>query len=301
MMNRQIVIALFSAFLFSVLIPLPAPAAENPAATPKDHGDVIVLPNVVYGHKDGMGLTFDVLKPTKNANRAGVLVMMSGGWRSHWYPPYEMYRKSKSNNGRFATLVSHGFTVFFVWHGSSPKYKVPDAVADVRRAVRYIRHHAASFEIDPDRIGVCGASAGGHLALMLGTTGDVKPEKPKDAVDKTSGRVAAVVAYFPPVDLRMMAGPNKRFPALDFNPKLAADVSPFLHVTEDDAPTLLIHGKKDKLVPVSASMRIHEAFQENNVPTELMLIDNAAHGFRGKQAHRAAAALADWFEKYLLR
>ena len=110
-----------------------------------------------------------------------------------------------------------------------------------------------------------------------------------------------MVAYFPPVDLRMMVGPNDRYPALDFDAKLAKDVSPFLHVSDDDAPTLLIHGDKDKLVPISASTRIHEAFTGKKVPAELMVIKGAAHGFRGKLANRAAVALADWFEKHLLK
>ena len=130
-----------------------------------------------------------------------------------------------------ANLVDHGYTLFIVRHGSSPQFKVPDAVADVRRAVRYIRLNAAKFDVDPNRLGVCGGSAGGHLSLMLGTASDEGDKKAKDEVDRTSDRVAAVVAYFPPVDLREWVGTKiDKFPALDFDKKLADSISPILFV-----------------------------------------------------------------------
>lgn len=262
--------------------------------------DYEFIHDVIYGRKAGMALTFDVVKPRENANGIGVLCMMSGGWVSSWRPTHEMFGTSSRTGGRFATVVDQGFTLFLVWHGSSPVFKVPDAVDDVRRAVRYIRLNAEEFGVDPDKLGVFGASAGGHLALMLGTNADEGDPNAEDEVDRQSSRVAAVVAYFPPVDLRRIVGPNDDFPALDFDPEQAEAVSPIVHVTNDDAPALMIHGDKDRLVPVRNSEQIHQALTDAGVESEFIVIEGADHGFYGGHAQTAAQALTDWFEKHLV-
>ena len=257
-----------------------------------------ITPDVIYGHKAGMALTFDVIRP-KEPNGAGVMFMMSAAWVSGWIPPESLVDAEAPARGQlFGRLVDHGYTLFIVRHGSSPQFKVPEAVADIRRAARYIHLNAEKFGVDRKRIGVCGASAGGHLSLMLGTTADDGDSKSEDPIDRTSNRVAAVVAYFPPVDLREWVG-DERFAALDFDPKLAEAVSPLLHVTPDDAPTLLVHGDEDGLVKLDNSERIRDAFQEENVPCELIVIEGAGHGFPGDTGQRASHALVDWFDKYL--
>lgn len=257
-----------------------------------------ITPDVVYGHKAGMALTFDVVRP-KEPNGVGVLFMMSGGWVSVWMPPQTLLDVKPPNPFQFFHgLVDHGYTLFIVRHGSSPQFKVPEAVADVRRAVRYIRLHAADFKIDPNRIGVCGGSAGGHLSLMLGTASDDGDKDAKDEIDRVGNRVAAVVAYFPPVDLRQWIG-DKRFPALDFDPKLAESVSPLLHASKDDPPTLLIHGDKDDLVKLDNSERIEAALKKEGVECQLIVMPGAGHGFGSEQGKQASEALIDWFDKHL--
>jgi acetyl esterase/lipase len=264
---------------------------------------VDITPDVVYGHKDGMALTFDVIKPKANANGAAVIFMVSGGWISTYNPPAQMAT-------RFQELLNKGFTVIAVRHGSSPKYFIPEIVADVRRAVRFIRFNAKRWSVDANRLGVFGGSAGGHLSLMLGTASDNGDTNAKEDFLKESDRVAAVVAYFPLVDLRPIVrginpqptgGTGDRFPALNFEKEKASDYSPIVHVSADDPPTLLIHGDKDDLVPVSNSKIIYEAFQKNNVKTQLIIIEGAGHGFRGDDAKRASAAMVSWFEQTLLK
>jgi acetyl esterase/lipase len=262
------------------------------AATLHAENGVKITPDVIYGHKDGMALTFDVFRPEANANGAGVLFMVSGGWVSRWSPP-------ERSMARFKAFLDKGFTVFAVRHGSSPKYKVPEALSDVRRAVRYVRANSETLGVDENRLGVFGGSAGGHLSLMLGTASDEGKTDGEDAIEKTSNRVAAVCAYFPPVDLRQIVGPSDRFPALDFDPKDADSVSPILHVSPDDPPTLLVHGDKDDLVPISNSERIHAEFQKHNVTTEFITLPGAGHGFRGEDGEKAMTAVVDWFSKYL--
>lgn len=262
-----------------------------------------IIPDVVYGHKDGMALTFDVLKPKTGANGAAVLFMVSGGWISAWAPPQQTAT-------RFASLLDKGFTVVAVRHGSSPKYVIPEIVEDVRRAVRFVRHNAAKWGLDAERLGVHGGSAGGHLSLMLGAASDNGNPNASEEFLRASSRVASVVAYFPPVDLRPLArGLNPardgsvldRFPALNFEKEKGADYSPLVHVSPDDPPTLLIHGDKDPLVPVAASHIMYEALQKNKVESKVVIIEGAAHGFRGEDATRATAAMVAWFEKTLLK
>ena len=152
--------------------------AQAPARQPS------VTTDVVYGHKeDGLALTLDVHRPAR-PNGAGLISIVSGGWQSsvelaqifaQAYPP----------------LIEKGFTVFAVTHGSWPRYPLSSIVADMRRSVRFIRQHAKEYGVDPSRIGVFGNSAGGQLALLLGTTGDSGDPSATDPVLRESSRVAA--------------------------------------------------------------------------------------------------------------
>jgi len=255
---------------------------------------VEIIPDVVYGHKHGMALTLDVYKPKQNDNGTGILFMVSGGWRSRWRPP-------EQNIGWIKPMLDKGFTVFAVRHGSSPKYVIPEIIEDVRRSVRFVRLRAKEFGIDPERLGVAGGSAGGHLSLMLGTASDNGDANSKDEILRISNRVAAVVAYFPPTDIRPWINKLPDYPALNFEEEKGAACSPLLHVTSDDAPTLLIHGDKDELVPLEHSEKILAEFKKHKVASELMVIKGAGHGFRGDDGKRASEALVDWFEKHLLK
>ena len=136
---------------------------------------------------------------------------------------------------------------------------------------------------------------------MLGTASDEGDKKGEGrSRPQASDRVAAVVAYFPPVDLREWVG-DKRFPALDFDKKLAESVSPILFVTTDDPPTLLIHGDKDDARDDQQQRRIQAAFKKEGVPCELIVEHGAGHGFAGQQGEEASAALIKWFDKYLVK
>lgn len=262
-----------------------------------------IIPDVVYGHKDGMALTMDVLKPKSGANGAAVIFIVSGGYVSDYTPPQELAGRSL-----FKDLLGKGFTVIALRHGGSPKYLIPEIVADVRRGVRFIRFSARQWGVDPNRLGVFGGSAGGHLSLMIGTASDNGDTNAKGEFMKESDRVAAVVAWFPPVDMRPLArglnAPNdgsvgSRFPALNFEKEKAADYSPIVFVTPDDAPTLLIHGDKDTLVPISNSQIIYEAFQKNKVRSNFVTIEGAGHGFQNEAATRSNALTVAWFEQTL--
>ena len=287
-MNRSLFVVLF---LLSAIL---SPASAEDWRT--------IAPDVIYGHKAGMALTYDVVKPAK-PNGAAVLFMVSGGWVSTWAQPDAVVRTEKPGAPNlFEKIVDRGYTLILVRHGSSPYFKVPDAVADVKLAIRHIRAHAADFGVDPARIGVCGGSAGGHLSLILGSMGDDGSDKADVENGNVSSRVQAVVAYFPPTDIREYVNHktlSRQFPAIVFPDDQADDVSPLLAVTPDDAPTLLIHGDKDELVPISHSERFLKAMQESKATCELIVMKGAAHGFPGDQGTQAETALLEWFDKYL--
>src|ERR1700676_4286763 len=126
--------------------------------------------DVIYGRKFGTALTMDVFTPKQGANGAGIVFAVSGGWFSD---------PRAINVTLISEFLKRGYTVFAVVHASQPRFTIPEAVEDMQRAVRYIRHHAKDLRIDPDRLGITGGSAGGHLSLMLGTTG--KDGDPKAA------------------------------------------------------------------------------------------------------------------------
>jgi acetyl esterase/lipase len=261
---------------------LPVSGAQDPLPR--------VRPDVVYGHKDGMALTFDVFEPKENRNGIGLLFMVSGGWVSQWMPPAAM-------SGLFQPLNDAGYTVIAVRHGSSPRYVIPEIVEDVRKALAHIHEHAAEFKIDPKKLGVFGFSAGGHLSLMLGTTANDR------AADQPGPRIAAVAAIFPPPDLApyMKEGNplKEQFPALKFDLKKAGDYSPLIQVSSVDAPTLLVHGDKDELVPIWHSEKIHQAFEGQSVPSRLLVIQGAAHGFNAEGNQRMFQAMLEWFKEHL--
>lgn len=274
-------------------LPLPIRAADD--------NKVKLTPDVIYGRKDGMALTLDVIRPPK-PNGAAILWIQSGGWYSRWIDPRLLAAFSKG-------YLDRGFTMIIVRHGSAPKYNIPEATEDVRRAVRFVRLKAKAFGIDADRLGVMGASAGGHLSLMLGTGADDGNAKAKDEVLRQSSRVAVVVSLFPPTDLRGWVNNDKaavvkKLPAvkapLTFDAKKAPDYSPALIATKKAAPTLLIHGDKDELVPIEHSKKMLEALEKVKVPCKLVTVEGAAHGFNPKQnKDLVQPAMLAWFEKYL--
>ena len=199
-------------------------------------------------------------------------------------------------------LLSKGFTIFIVYHGSGTKYLLPEIVDDLHRAVRFIRANAAKFGVDPQRLGATGGSSGGHLTLMLAATADDGDPKASEELLRTGDRLAAVVAYFPPTDIRPWFKTNrwKDYLAFRFDPAIAGAYSPLLAVSPRTAPTLLIHGDKDLGVPLEHSEKIYAKLQKNHVPSELMVIKGGGHGFGGWDSWNAMVARDAWFEKWLL-
>lgn len=256
--------------------------------------------DVIYGHRDGMALTYDVFMPKAGANGALVVNMVSAGWRSTWGPPEE-------RQARYQWLIDKGFTVVALHHSSAPRFAVTDAVRDVRLGMRHIKLHAAEYGADPERIGVWGASAGGHLSLVAGVMADDGDPAAADTLERHGNRVAAVVAYFPPTDLDVLLAGRPRGGAIDFDESLRAGVSPINFVDARDPPVLLITGDSDRGVPMAQSEMIKVKLDAAGVENELVAYAGADHDFyvKGDPAKTDSYALAAmnamvaWFEKHL--
>ncbi|MGC3968536.1 MAG: alpha/beta hydrolase [Pirellulales bacterium] len=288
-----------NAFAQTMLLTLSLVAAD-PASAPSAGDEVQITPDVVYGHKDGLALTYDVLVPPK-PNGAAIAWIQSGGWYSGWRSP-ELFK----SGGKM--YLDEGYVLYIVRHGSSPKYHVFDAAGDVRRAIRHIRGDAKRFGVNPERIGVTGGSAGGHLSLMIATTGDDGDPKNADPVLRNSSRVAAAAVLYPPTDLRKWTtDPPEAIkkhaglkPSLSFDSKLEPDVSPLLHVTDRTAPSLIVHGDKDELVTLDHGQNFDAALERAGVPHRLIVIEGAGHGFTKEQnVEIIGPAMLQWFATHL--
>lgn len=270
------------------------------APTPAELKTATYVRDVIYGHRDGMALTYDVFKPVRHANGALVVNMVSAGWRSSWGPP-------EDRQARYQWLIDKGFTVVALYHSSAPRFQVPDAVTDVRLGMRHIKLHAADYGADPKRIGVWGASAGGHLSLVAGMMADDGDPAAANPLERSGNRVAAVVAYFPPTDLATLLQGRPKGGAIAFDDKLYPALSPIHSVDARDPPTLLLHGDADRGVPPSQSETMHAALDKVGVKNELRMFAGADHDFYVKgdpaktdaYATDAMNAMVAWFERHL--
>lgn len=276
---------------------------------------------IIYGRKDGMALTMIMLKPAGKANGRAIISVLSGNWVSS-----DRMREAFSTKENM--YVENGYTVFGVMVGCQPRYAIPDEIADLKRAVRFIRYNAKQYEIDPGKIGITGSSSGGHLSLMIATADDVTDARSGDPVDKVSGRVQAVAVFYPPTDFINYGATNTSgtinqqalvlsgvAAAFDFKRwndttrtyvtvtdtrkrlEIAAQVSPINAVSADDPPVLIIHGDKDYLVPKQQSESIIARFKEANVISELIIKEGGSHGWPNREVEEKN--FLGWFDKYL--
>lgn len=260
--------------------------------------------DVIYARKSGTALTLDIFRPEK-ANGFGILFMVSGGFFSS---------HEAINAGTYRPLLERGYTVFAVVHGSQPKFIIPEIQQDIHRAVRFVRHNAAKIKIDPDHLGITGGSAGGHLSLTMGTQGAMGNSDAKDSIDRESSSVQAVACFYPPTDFLNWGkpgddgvgfGPTEKFqPA--FGPRsataegrqvLGREISPIHFVTSNMAPTLVIHGDADKLVPIYQAEIFKKRCEEINAPYKLIVREGKDHGWPGMDADMKI--FADWYDEHL--
>jgi acetyl esterase/lipase len=170
----------------------------------------------------------------------------------------------------------------------------PAQVNDCLRAIQFVRHNAAKWHIDPQRIGVTGGSAGGHLSLWVAVHDDAADAKSNDPVVRQSSRVACAVSFAGPTDWSLLSALEHKHPAyrqlLGYAPGTPAnemdaqakvDVSPISFVSPDDPPIMQVHGDKDDIVPIEHARNMHERLKNAGVKAELVVIPGANHGVAG--------------------
>lgn len=287
-------------------------AAETPKPKFRPPPGQELLSNVVFGTGGGRELHAEILMPKEPPKEPmpAVLLIHGGGWAggSHlgYYAPW---------------LVEKGYFTAAIEYRLSGEAKWPAQIEDCKLAVRWLRANAAKFHVNPDRIGVMGHSAGGHLVACLGTMGGVKELEGQGGCAGVSSRVQAVVdqcgpAEFTPEALPAVGTNRTDHPGLiklfggTYAEKTDAwrQASPALHAGADAPPFLIIHGENDRLVPIAQSERFVAALKKNGTPVELLRVKNAGHGLRAEKPgdppadpdpKAQQAAIVAFFDKHL--
>lgn len=223
-------------------------------------------------------LLADVYVPDGKGPFPAVLVIHGGSWSGGDREQVESIAER---------VAERGYVVMNVTYRLVPTYRFPAPVYDLQQAVRWLRLHAAEYQVDATHIGAFGYSAGAHLAAMLGTISD------GDLLDQPYGgkqtRIQAVVAGGTPTDLRKFPGgtlvPEFLNTTLQQKPELYALASPVTHISKDDPPFFLYHGGMDTLVPVDHAEDMKTALDAAGVPAELYILRGREH---------VTAFLMDW-------
>lgn len=275
--------------------------------------------NVTYGMYSGLALVMDVYYP-ENPNGYGIVFISGSGWTRELSLDTTPLTATGQEDIYAVPLADAGYTVFNLNHRAAPRFRYPAPVEDVQRAVRFIRHHAADFGINPHRIGGMGGSSGAHLIALMGVmdgTGDPKDPSP---VNRESAKLQTVVTRAGPLDLRKypdaplfgFRGRAGREGTVEY--QMMVEASPITYVTPDDPPFLLIHGDADPVVSYELSVHMHQALQAAGIDTELMPVPGGGHGplykynevVDGKEVRRVPenapdyiGAMIDWFNQHL--
>jgi acetyl esterase/lipase len=228
-----------------------------------------------------------------------------GGWRAG---------SKKRVPGWLMNAVREGWlSVVSVEYRFTDVASHPVQVNDCVRAIQFVRHNAADWNIDPQRIGVTGGSAGGHLSLWVALHDDAAAADSNDPVERHSSRVACAVSFAGPTDWSLLGELEHKHPAyrqlLGYKPgtpadamdaKAKKDVSPISFVSQDDPPVMQVHGDKDSTVPVKHARNMHRRLKSVAVKTELVIIDGANHGVAGAGPQVAKRA-GNFVREQLLR
>lgn len=230
-----------------------------------------------------------------------VVYVHGGGWTSGDKSDLAMYHDA---------LVQKGVAVAALNYSLAPQSVFPQNIEDLKCAVRSLRAHAAEYNIDPERIGGYGGSAGGHLVSLLGTAGDVA-EWDQGEYSEYSSRLDAVVDLYGPTDLTVAFAGNetdllkKAFG--DDSYSEGADQSPVTYVSSDDPPFLIIHGQDDTLVPLSQGEELYQKLLDAGVDATFISVKGAGHTFAPskKGVHpqpsiaEIVATMSDWLVEEL--
>ncbi len=253
----------------------PKPRPMRPGSTQND---------VVYcTTAAGFPIKMDIHYPEDLQDPAPLVVYIHGGaWKGG--------DKSDGIGTLFTSiLLRNGYIVAAINYRLAPDYPFPAEIEDARCAIRHLRANAAAYGLDPKRVGAIGGSAGGHLVALLGAADDTPPwpaEAYQEPYHGQSSRIQAVVDLFGPTDLAAIAAYSHGQDSITMRQVFGNDpgnwetFSPVRYITPDDPPFLILHGENDNLVSPSQSQTLHDRLKAAGVPSELVFVQNAGHGFK---------------------
>ena len=242
---------------------------------------VRAVKNLEYGQPDRHPLKLDLYLPENPVGKLPVIVWIHGGsWKS-----------GSKDFCPIAFMAHKGLAIVSLDYRLSTVATYPAQLHDCKGAIRWLRANAAKYQLDPDRLGIFGASAGGHLAALLATTGTVKQLEGNVGGNlEYSSDVQAVCAFYPPTDLdKLVTNPEwRRSPISDIgrllggplndNLQKAATANPINYISPKTAPIFLLHGDRDTLVPISQSEILYNALQKAGVASEFAIVKGKGHG-----------------------
>jgi len=284
--------------LVALFVALAVPVLKH--SPPDDH---VVHNDLVYARAGGKDLLLDLHLPEEFQGRLPVILWVhGGGWRA-----------GNKRSSPPLWMVRHGYAVASINYRLSQEAIFPAQIQDCKAAVRWLRANSSKYQLDPNRIGAWGASAGGHLVALLGTSADVAELEAVPASQVHSSRVQAVVDYFGPTDfLKMSEFPgriNHDAPdspeslliggPIQQNKDKAARANPITWAGAGDAPFLIVHGKEDPLVPVNQSELLAAALEKAGVPVKLHIVAGAGHGGREFRAPEVRRMVRSFFDQRL--
>ena len=298
-MNDKRCVMLICAFAAALISSPPAIHAQPvPPRLPDGARVVNDAPYVKEGHERQV---LDLYLPAEGKDWPLVVWVHGGAWRG-----------GNKDRPPALRLLREGYAVASINYRLSQHAKFPAQIQDAKAAIRWLRAQAKEYGYDSGRIGVWGASAGGHIVALLGTTGDEKEFDVGPNLDQSSA-VQAVIDFFGPTDflqIQAQTGDTGRLNhdapdspeahllggPVQENPDKAIRANPISYVSVDDPPFLIMHGEEDDVVPIGQSELLHAALEKAGVPSKLQRIPDAGHGFGGPEIERAVLA---FFNRHL--
>jgi acetyl esterase/lipase len=280
-----------------------AQPASQPTTKPLPK-DVEKLTDVVYGNAGEKPLLCDIyrLRTPAESPRPAIVQFHGGGWN----------HGDKSSTGLAGMrLVKAGFVLVSVDYRLSTEAIFPAQINDAKCAVRFLREHAKEYNIDPERIGAMGGSAGGHLAALLGTAGDAAELEGDGGSKGFSSKVQAVADLWGPANLASIASQGNSGTVRDTptssvsrllggtvssNKDKALAASPISYISADDPPFLIIHGDADPTVPLAQSQEFFDALKKTGVDATFKIAPGFGHGVKGEEYEKM---VIEFFEKHL--
>ncbi len=258
--------------------------------------EYVMNPNLTYSVANGKENKLDIYRRREDPRPSPVLIYIhGGGWTGG---------TKEQSSFAFLPYLDWGFSVVNVEYRLANVSLAPAAVEDCRCALKWVIRNAKQYNFDASKIAVTGGSAGGHLAL---TTGMLLPSDGFDNLcpDEVEPKVAAIVNWYGITDVQdLLDGKNKKLYAVNWlgglldRPDVARRVSPLWHVRQGLPPVLTIHGDADPTVPYTHGVRLHQALQKLDVPSQLLTIPGGKHGgFTREENIKIFAAIREFLAK----